>query len=82
MKFNTLLILIDRYPFRCEAKGGYRKMVAQTMINTTNRSSREMYNLPDEDIKQLERRLDLCGPVDQVFQSQAFGNTIQTPVIF
>jgi hypothetical protein len=74
MKFNTLLRLLDRYPFRCEYKGGNRYINSKYIVITSNRHFKGLYNLPDEYIKQLERRIDVIKEYDSV--SDVGGNTI------
>jgi hypothetical protein len=51
-------VLLDRYPYRCEIKGGYRKIKSKNIIITTNIKPEDLYALPGEDIKQLLRRID------------------------
>ena len=81
MKFNHLLKLLDRYPFKAEVKGGSRWLDSKNIIITTNKHPKDTYNLPEEDIKQLLRRIDLIerfslNPVqDKVMsQDQELGN--------
>ena len=50
MKFNNLLKLLDRYPFKCEVKCAFRWLNSKNIIITTNRHPKQMYNLPYEDI--------------------------------
>jgi hypothetical protein len=59
MKFNYLLKLIDRYQLRVETKGGYRQILAKTIYISSIQHPKEVYNLPDEPIAQLLRRIDL-----------------------
>lgn len=58
MKFNYLLKLLDRYPMRVEFKGGYRQMLAKKIIITTILHPESVYQVDDEPLKQLIRRLD------------------------
>lgn len=53
-----MLGLIDRYPFLLEVKGGHRQMLARDIFITSVQHPKEMYNLPDEPIEQLLRRID------------------------
>ena len=57
MKFNFLLCLLDGYPYRCEIKGGFRWFSSKNIIIITNRKPSDKYQLPDEDIQQLKRRI-------------------------
>lgn len=58
MKFNYLLKLLDRYPLRVEFKGGYRQMLAKKIIITSILHPQNVYQIDDEPIKQLIRRID------------------------
>jgi len=82
MKFNCLLRLLDRYHFRCEIKGGYRRITSKNIIITTNRRSSDMYQLPDEDMQQLNRRIDKIIRFDdtgnKMSQSRKSGNILRT----
>jgi hypothetical protein len=74
MKFNILLRLLDTYPFRCEYKSGSRYINSKYIIITSNRHFKDLYNLPDEDIDQLKRRIDVIINYDSVTDVQ--GNTV------
>jgi hypothetical protein len=79
MKFSQLLNLLGRYRFRCEIKGGFRSFRSKRIIITTSRSPEETYvNLPDEDLNQLLRRIDIISEYS-LSQSQELGNTIPNP---
>jgi len=54
---SFLLKLIDRYEFRVEVKGGYRQMLATTIYITSVMHPRDLYNLPNEPVAQLLRRI-------------------------
>jgi hypothetical protein len=56
-KFHELLKLLDRYEFRIEYKGGYRQMLAKTIIITCPYSPEDVYDTR-EDVGQLLRRID------------------------
>lgn len=56
--FPDLLRLLDRYPYRCEVKGGFRQMLAKRIYITAPVGPREMYAGCEEDIEQLIRRID------------------------
>lgn len=58
MKMNELLKLIDRYPHRLEVKGGFRQMLSKKIYITSIMHPKEIYNLPEEPVKQLLRRID------------------------
>lgn len=60
MKFNFLLKLLDRYPLRLECKGGYRQLLAKSIIVTTIKNPRECYQQceMDEPQQQLLRRIE------------------------
>jgi len=58
MKFNYLLKLLDRYPMRVEFKGGYRQMLAKKFYITTIVHPEQVYQISDEPLKQLIRRID------------------------
>lgn len=63
-KFDILLRLLDRYPFRVEFKGGFTDWIPTLILITAPKSPRDMWNLrTDEDIRQLERRIGkiLCS---------------------
>jgi hypothetical protein len=80
MKFNCLLRLLDSYPYRCEIKGGYRRITSKNIIRS-NRKPSDIYNLPDEDIKQLLRRIDKIYDSDNIHyltRDQTLGNTMPT----
>lgn len=58
-RFNVLLKILDRYPYRVEYKGGTRQLLAKTMFVTSDESPRCCYPQQDEvKIKQLTRRID------------------------
>lgn len=59
-KFHEFLRLIDRYPYRVEVKGGYRQMVARTMIITSCHEPMFQWMSHGgikEDMEQLMRRI-------------------------
>lgn len=57
-KFNQLLRLLDRYPYRTEVKGGFQDWIPKMILITAPRGPREMWSLRrDEDLRQLERRI-------------------------
>lgn len=57
-KFHVLLKIFDQYPHRVQVKGGYRQLLATTMIITSPYSPQDTY-ATREDIGQLLRRLFL-----------------------
>lgn len=58
MKINELLKLIDRYPHRLELKGGFRQMLSKKIYITSIMHPKDIYNLSEEHVKQLLRRID------------------------
>jgi hypothetical protein len=57
-KFNQMLRLLDRYPYRVEIKGGFHNWIPKIIFITAPRGPREMWSLRrDEDLRQLERRI-------------------------
>lgn len=58
MKLNELLKILDRYPHRIECKGGYRQLLAKNIIITCILHPKDAYNVPEEPIEQLLRRID------------------------
>lgn len=77
MKFSDLLRLLDWNPYQCEIKGGFRWLHCKNIVITTPRSPKETYTNMSEDIKQLERRIDVIKNFD--LEVQVSGNTIPTP---
>lgn len=69
MKFNTLLKLLDRYPFQIEIKGGYRQFVSSIIIITCIQKPEQTYKILDteEPLLQLTRRINkiIAFPVTQ-----------------
>lgn len=63
-KFHDLLKLLDRYEYRIEYKGGYRQMVAKTIIITCPYRPEDIYDTR-EDIGQLIRRIDEIKSFDK-----------------
>jgi len=59
MKFNYLLRILDRYAMRVENKGGYRQLNSKCILITSIKKPDDVYNLPDEPIRQLIRRIDV-----------------------
>ena len=55
--FNTLLKIIDRYPFSLAYKGGFIAFNSPFIIITTPYSIEETYGNIYEDLKQLKRRI-------------------------
>lgn len=57
-KFNELLRLLDRYPYKVPIKGGYRQFVAKDIVITTPRSAEDTwFAATTEDLTQLKRRI-------------------------
>lgn len=62
IKYDTLLRLIDRYPYMVECKGGFRKFTAKRIFITSNREWRQWY--PGvTDLSALERRISEFGVI-------------------
>lgn len=56
-KFEELLRITDRYPFRVEVKGGSREVQFRTIIFTSPFEPTEVYGTVGEDLGQLTRRI-------------------------
>lgn len=56
-KFEELLRITDRYPFRVEVKGGTREVQFRTIIFTSPFEPTEVYSTCGEDLGQLTRRI-------------------------
>lgn len=57
-KFNELLRLLDRYPYKVPIKGGYRQFVAKDIIITTPENVDETWEAQTyENLLQLKRRI-------------------------
>ena len=65
-KFHELLKLLDRYPFKVEAKGSHHQLMATTIIITAPYPPQYMYDTR-EDIEQLLRRIRVVQefPIDE-----------------
>jgi len=72
MKLNYLLKLLDRYPMRVEFKGGYRQMLAKKFIFTTIVHPEQVYQLSDEPLKQLIRRIDKIMFIREEIEGERF----------
>ncbi len=58
LKFQFLLRLLDRYPFRVEVKGGYRQFRSPEIYITCPKHPSECYRESGEDLDQLIRRIN------------------------
>lgn len=59
-RFDYLLRLLDRYPMQVPVKGGFVNWIPEIIIITTQKSIRDTFTgeyRTDEDIRQLERRV-------------------------
>lgn len=62
IQFDTLLRLIDRYPYMVEIKGGFRKFIAKRLFITSNTEPDTWYpNVPEERWAALRRRFTEFG---------------------
>lgn len=71
MKFTYLLKVLDRYQARVETKGGYRQLLCRKIFITTLTTPECTYNMPEEPIKQLIRRIDKIIPIESVNTADA-----------
>ena len=63
-----------------EFKGGFRELKSPYIVFTSNKHPKDIYNLPDEDVRQFIRRIDYLVDFDDPAHAQALGNTIPSPV--
>ena len=56
LKYDEMLRLLDRYPFKVEIKGGYVQFNSKMIFITSNKKPEEWYNQPD--ISHLTRRIE------------------------
>jgi hypothetical protein len=56
LKYDEMLRLLDRYPYKVEVKGGYVQFNSKLLFITSNKQPSEWYNTPD--ISHLLRRID------------------------
>lgn len=56
--FRDLLRIIDRYPVRVETKGGQRQCRFLKIIFTGTKHPKDVYDVGDERVDQLIRRID------------------------
>lgn len=66
MTFNELLTLIDRYERRVEFKGGCRQFVAENIVITCCVHPKDIYNVENERVDQLLRRIDFIEQLGEV----------------
>lgn len=77
IKFQELLRLFDRYPYRVRTLGGSTEFVARTIVVTTTKHPIHFYEgRSDEDIQQLLRRI--TDVID--FDTEVGGNTKTPPM--
>lgn len=81
-KFHELLLILDRYPYRVEIKGGSRQLVAKRIFITSSHPPWSVYReRGDEDLLQLTRRIDVVekfgddGKQEQEQETEVGGNT-------
>jgi hypothetical protein len=56
LKYDEMLRLLDRYPYKVEVKGGYVQFNSKLIFITSNKRPNEWYNQPD--ISHLTRRIE------------------------
>jgi hypothetical protein len=56
LKYDEMLRLLDRYPYKVEVKGGYIQFNSKMIFITSNKKPNEWYNQPD--ISHLTRRIE------------------------
>lgn len=56
LKYDEMLRLLDRYPYKVEVKGGYVQFNSKLIFITSNKKPDEWYNQPD--ISHLTRRIE------------------------
>lgn len=59
LKYDELLKITDRYPYRVPVKGGYRQFVAKCILITSNVDIEEWYHFNGYNPAALKRRIDL-----------------------
>jgi hypothetical protein len=69
MKMNELLKLIDKYAHRVEQKGTFRQMLSKKIYITSIMHPKDIYNMPEEPIQQLLRRIDRIFKVTKIEKS-------------
>lgn len=65
-RFETMLRILDRYPHRVEVKGGYRQLLAKTIIVTSNLHPKILYDIAEESYTKLKRRIKWILPMDRI----------------
>lgn len=62
--FSTFLRILDRYPYRCEVKGGYRQLLCKSIIITSINDISQTFQwlAASEPIDQVRRRVSFIGP--------------------
>ena len=58
MKYDEMLKICDRYPYRVPIKGGYRQFTAKAIYITSNRPVEQWYRFEGYDPAALLRRID------------------------
>jgi hypothetical protein len=58
-KFHFLLRILDRYPLDVEIKGGHVAWAPSRIYITSSKHPKDVYNVLDEDVQQLIRRIDI-----------------------
>lgn len=77
-KFRFLLRLLDHYPITVNVKHGFRQWNVDRIYITSSKKPSDCYNLPDEDMGQLLRRIEVIAsfstPMDGVAVFQPDGS--------
>lgn len=58
IKYDELLKICDRYPYRVPIKGGYRQFTSKWIFITSNKTIREWYKFADYSSAALYRRIE------------------------
>lgn len=74
-KFHRLLVYLDRYPHQVAVKGGFVEWNPKRIYITSSKPPQEVYNVPDEDMQQLLRRIDIIHDMSDGSAPLLFSNT-------
>lgn len=70
MSLRNLITIIGDSPCRVEIKGGFRQLLASTIIITTDKSPQQTYVQHEEELYQLERRITTTEEFEQKYDEQ------------